>query len=167
MADINQKTSETEDSFKMDDINPYEASSSSNKTRRGIIYLSTVPTGMNVSRIREAFSEYGEVDRIYLARDSKYCLDYTFGWHGARLKSSQEFCSKGTQSMFLLNRGWERLWMDSSESLYEFPDTIRHIALVRGHPFMTSTNKSGFLPPPPRGRPHTVDLKYTSHSRNG
>src|SRR6218665_2595052 len=44
---------------------------------------------------------------------------------------------------------------------------------VRGHPFMTSTKKLRFspplstivhmgrIPPPPCGRPHTVDVKYT------
>lgn len=84
MADENQTTNDMEKDVKMEDdvyINPYESSSSSSKTGRGIIYLSKIPMGMNVSRIREAFSEYGEVDRIYLARDSKYWLDYIFGYH--------------------------------------------------------------------------------------
>ena len=46
---------------------------------------------------------------------------------------------------------------------------------LRGHPFMTSTKKSGFWPPPPVhmgrtppcGRPHAVDMKYTPLSWNG
>ena len=37
------------------------------KTRkRGIIFLSTIPPYMNVAKIREIFSEFGEVGRIYL-----------------------------------------------------------------------------------------------------
>lgn len=37
------------------------------KTRkRGIIYLSTIPPFMNVAKIREIFSQYGDVARIYL-----------------------------------------------------------------------------------------------------
>lgn len=37
------------------------------KTRkRGIVYLSTIPPYMNVAKIREIFSEFGEVGRIYL-----------------------------------------------------------------------------------------------------
>lgn len=37
------------------------------KTRkRGIIYLSTIPPYMNVAKIREIFSQFGEVGRIYL-----------------------------------------------------------------------------------------------------
>lgn len=44
------------------------------KTRkRGIIYLSTIPPYMNVTKIREIFSQFGEVGRIYLQPSgSKY-----------------------------------------------------------------------------------------------
>ncbi|XP_039755715.1 pre-rRNA-processing protein esf2-like [Pararge aegeria] len=42
------------------------------KTRkRGIIYLSTIPPYMNVAKIREIFSQYGDVGRIYLQSSSK------------------------------------------------------------------------------------------------
>lgn len=34
--------------------------------KRGIIYLSTIPPYMNVAKIREIFSEFGEIGRIYL-----------------------------------------------------------------------------------------------------
>lgn len=37
------------------------------KTRkRGIVYLSTIPDYMNVAKIRETFSEFGDVGRIFL-----------------------------------------------------------------------------------------------------
>lgn len=39
------------------------------KFKRGIIYLSTIPKYMNVTMIREIFSAYGEVDRVYLQLD--------------------------------------------------------------------------------------------------
>lgn len=44
------------------------------KTRkRGIIYLSTIPPYMNVTKVREIFSQFGEVGRIYLQPSaSKY-----------------------------------------------------------------------------------------------
>ena len=32
----------------------------------GVIYLSRIPTKMNVKLIREYFSQFGQVDRIYL-----------------------------------------------------------------------------------------------------
>ncbi|XP_028031536.1 pre-rRNA-processing protein esf2-like [Bombyx mandarina] len=42
------------------------------KTRkRGIIFLSTIPPYMNVAKIREIFSQFGEVGRIYLQPTGK------------------------------------------------------------------------------------------------
>ncbi|CAH0405605.1 unnamed protein product [Chilo suppressalis] len=39
--------------------------------KRGIIYLSTIPPYMNVAKVRETFSQYGEVGRIYLQLNKK------------------------------------------------------------------------------------------------
>ncbi|XP_011300998.1 activator of basal transcription 1 [Fopius arisanus] len=36
------------------------------KRKRGIIYLSNIPKYMNVTTVREIFSKYGEVGRVYL-----------------------------------------------------------------------------------------------------
>lgn len=36
------------------------------KRKRGIIYLSSIPKYMNIAKIRELFSAYGKVGRIYL-----------------------------------------------------------------------------------------------------
>lgn len=36
------------------------------KKKRGIIYLSSIPKFMNVTKVREIFSEYGKIDRVYL-----------------------------------------------------------------------------------------------------
>lgn len=35
------------------------------KRKRGIVYLSSIPKYMNIAKIRELFSIYGEVGRIY------------------------------------------------------------------------------------------------------
>ena len=40
-------------------------------SKAGIIYLSTVPPGMNVKQIREYFSEFGEINRSFLQPESK------------------------------------------------------------------------------------------------
>lgn len=40
------------------------------KAKRGIIYLSTIPKYMNITMIREIFSAYGKVDRVYLQLDN-------------------------------------------------------------------------------------------------
>lgn len=46
------------------------------KTRkRGIVYLSTIPPYMNVAKIREIFSEFGEVGRIYLQPTTSECFE--------------------------------------------------------------------------------------------
>ncbi|XP_051176334.1 activator of basal transcription 1-like [Leptopilina boulardi] len=36
------------------------------KKKRGLIYLSSIPKFMNVTKVREIFSEYGEIGRVYL-----------------------------------------------------------------------------------------------------
>ncbi|XP_041975228.1 pre-rRNA-processing protein esf2-like [Aricia agestis] len=41
------------------------------KKKRGIIYLSTIPPYMNVAKIREIFSQFGDIGRIYLQSSSK------------------------------------------------------------------------------------------------
>lgn len=49
-----------------DDIVPGKSIIKKKTRKRGIIYLSTVPPYMNVAKIREIFSEFGDVGRIYL-----------------------------------------------------------------------------------------------------
>ena len=41
------------------------------ETDRGIIYLSRIPPFMSVKKIRQIFSLYGEVDRIFLQPDGE------------------------------------------------------------------------------------------------
>lgn len=35
-------------------------------SKRGLIYLSTIPPYMNVTKVREIFEQFGKVGRIYL-----------------------------------------------------------------------------------------------------
>ena len=45
------------------------------KTRvAGIIYLSSIPTKMNVKLIRDYFSDFGVVDRIFLQPEGRFDL---------------------------------------------------------------------------------------------
>lgn len=49
------------------------------KTRKkGIIYLSTIAPYMNVAKIREIFSEFGDVGRIYLQSTASMYLEVMF-----------------------------------------------------------------------------------------
>ncbi|XP_072947081.1 uncharacterized protein [Epargyreus clarus] len=61
---------------KHEDDSDEEISLSENTTKkktrkRGIIYLSTIPPYMNVAKIREIFSEFGDIGRIYLQSSAK------------------------------------------------------------------------------------------------
>lgn len=57
------------------------------KFKYGIIYLSYVPEGLNVRLLREIFSQFGDIGRIYLApgkdgkkKKSKHKREYVEGW---------------------------------------------------------------------------------------
>lgn len=41
------------------------------KRKRGIIYLSTIPPYMNVTKVREIFGQYGELGRVFLQLEDK------------------------------------------------------------------------------------------------
>ena len=45
---------------------PLSVAQPEKKKKRGIIYLSSIPKYMNVTKVREIFSEYGEIGRVYL-----------------------------------------------------------------------------------------------------
>lgn len=54
-----------------DSENQSSSSSTTNEvkhkpSKRGLIYLSTIPPYMNVSKVREIFEQFGKVGRIYL-----------------------------------------------------------------------------------------------------
>ena len=46
------------------------------ETERGIIYLSRIPTKMNVTILRQTLSVYGEIDHIFLQVDGKAIAQY-------------------------------------------------------------------------------------------
>lgn len=50
----------------MNEIQNEETQSTNKKRKRGIIYLSSIPQYMNVTRIREVFLEYGAIGRVFL-----------------------------------------------------------------------------------------------------
>ncbi|CAG9118047.1 unnamed protein product [Plutella xylostella] len=70
------------------DSNGPKNSITKKKTRkRGIVYLSTIPPYMNVAKVREIFSQYGDVGRIFLQPSGKpgekrkrVANQFTEGW---------------------------------------------------------------------------------------
>lgn len=47
-------------------VEPASANKLQKPPKRGIIYLSSIPPYMNVTRIREVFGEFGTLGRVYL-----------------------------------------------------------------------------------------------------
>ncbi|XP_060517714.1 uncharacterized protein LOC132696737 [Cylas formicarius] len=58
-------------------------------SKRGIIYLSTIPPYMNVTKIREIFSEFGKLGRVYLQLADK--------GHGDKKKKKRKPAKKFTE----------------------------------------------------------------------
>lgn len=64
--------SSTQDSVDNNSVSTSGKLINKKKTRkRGIIFLSTIPPYMNVAKIREIFSQFGEVGRVYLQSSAK------------------------------------------------------------------------------------------------
>jgi ESF2/ABP1 family protein len=63
ICEINDMENE---SNQIKDIQEKKTVKPNKKVKRGIIYLSTIPKYMNVTMLREIFSAYGEVGRVYL-----------------------------------------------------------------------------------------------------
>lgn len=83
--DIREKDCEN---IELDDKQPTDEDNKqkdANRPEPGVIYLSKIPRKMNVKIIREYFSQFGEVDRIYLEpqekkRKSKVLRTFAEGW---------------------------------------------------------------------------------------
>lgn len=56
-----------EESISQISTNGETSNTTKKKSKKGIIYLATIPPYMNVTRIRETFGEYGEIGRVYMA----------------------------------------------------------------------------------------------------
>ena len=66
MACLNESAASTSENIENEVQNPIKPKLQAKKEKRGIIYLSTIPKFMNVTKVREIFGEYGEIDRVFL-----------------------------------------------------------------------------------------------------
>lgn len=62
---LDQRSDNGDDDDKEDEDNDLNK-----KEKKGIIYFSHIPPGINVRKMREIFSLFGEVGRIYLEKDN-------------------------------------------------------------------------------------------------
>ena len=69
MSDVDENVSEQTEE---ETITPHKKNNvTATESDSGIIYLSRIPPFMSVKKIRQIFSAYGEVDRIFLQPDGK------------------------------------------------------------------------------------------------
>ncbi|XP_046991441.1 activator of basal transcription 1-like [Schistocerca americana] len=74
------------------------------KAKRGIIYLSTIPPYMNVTKVREIFGQFGELGRVYLQppdigrevgnKKRKPAKHFTEGWVEFKRKKVAKFVAQ-------------------------------------------------------------------------
>ncbi|XP_011642349.2 activator of basal transcription 1-like [Pogonomyrmex barbatus] len=94
------------------------------KVKRGIIYLSTIPKYMNITKIREIFSVYGKVGRVYLQladnetqqsgkrkkRFKKIIKHFTEGWVEFESKKVAKFVAQTLNNTQISTRKKSRFY---------------------------------------------------------
>lgn len=99
------------------------STTSNKKNKRGIIYLSTIPKYMNVTKIREIFSAYGEVGRMYLQladgedgnqskkkRKKAITKHFTEGWVEFKMKKIAKFVASTLNNSQISSRKKSRYY---------------------------------------------------------
>ncbi|XP_076246648.1 activator of basal transcription 1 [Calliopsis andreniformis] len=107
----------------VEDILKPENSPKPKKRKRGIVYLSSIPKYMNIAKIRELFSVYGTVGRIYLQ------LEENESKHGEKLKKRKQGCSKS------FTEGWVE---------FESKKVAKYVASTLNNTQISTRKKSKF-----------------------
>lgn len=66
MGIISKMTSDSENQIASASTTKEVTEEKHKPSKRGLIYLSTIPPYMNVTKVREIFEQFGKVGRIYL-----------------------------------------------------------------------------------------------------
>jgi len=83
---MEEENSTTESDTEVETVIPQKKTVASQSHKPGIVYLSTVPTGFNVSQTTTFFTEFGRVGRVFLQPDKnekktgKYNRVFSEGW---------------------------------------------------------------------------------------
>ncbi|KAK2714398.1 activator of basal transcription 1-like [Artemia franciscana] len=99
-----------------------------NKDKSGIIYLSVIPPKMNVSMIKEYFSQFGEVNRVFLQpgkvidkkKKKKYSKSFEEGW--------VEFVRKSRAKKVALMLNNQRVGATKKSKHYDFLWNIKYLS---------------------------------------
>ncbi|KAJ9593396.1 hypothetical protein L9F63_015100 [Diploptera punctata] len=98
------------------------------KKKCGIIYISTLPKYMNVTKVREIFGSYGEIDRVYLQptetgddkkKKKKFAKHFTEGW--------VEFKSKRVAKQVALQLNTTRIEERKRSKFYDHFWSIKYL----------------------------------------
>ncbi|CAL4068529.1 unnamed protein product, partial [Meganyctiphanes norvegica] len=98
---------------KIEDIEENEGQENEKKVKKrkpGIIYLSSIPANMNVSQIRKYFSDYGQLNRVFLqaaskdkmkGKSKKKGLKFTEGWieYKSKRKAKMAFATLNSKAV--------------------------------------------------------------------
>ncbi|XP_076380917.1 activator of basal transcription 1 [Megalopta genalis] len=91
--------------------------------KRGIVYLSSIPKYMNITKIREIFSEYGQVGRVYLQ-----LAENDFDQNG-KIKKRKKVCAKS------FTEGWIE---------FERKKVAKHVATLLNNKQISTRKRSKF-----------------------
>ena len=101
------------ESPKADEKNEKKLKKAIKETIPGIIYLSRIPTGMNVKKIRHVLGIYGEIGRIFLQPDGEIRTHVSQYYYSSRCIPMLAFLWKREFSSNMI-----QVYKDSFESHY-------------------------------------------------
>ncbi|XP_065206850.1 uncharacterized protein LOC135836141 [Planococcus citri] len=91
-------------------------SSLKKKNKKGIVYLSTLPINMNVTKLREIMENFGQVGRIYLQpqfnkkKEKKPAKQFSEGWVEFEKKRVAKEVARGLNNKKIESRKKSRLY---------------------------------------------------------
>ncbi|XP_076629818.1 activator of basal transcription 1 [Colletes latitarsis] len=111
------------ESIESEEIVQDENATETKKRKRGIVYLSNIPKYMNIAKIRELLSEYGEIGRVYLQlAENEFVKD-------GKPKKRRKVCAKS------FTEGWIE---------FESKRVAKYVALALNNKQISTRKKSKF-----------------------
>lgn len=111
------------ENIESEEIAEKESATQKKNRKRGIIYLSNIPKYMNITKIRELLSEYGEIGRVYLQlAENELERD-------GKVKKRKKVCAK------LFTEGWVE---------FESKKVAKYVALALNNKQISTRKKSKF-----------------------
>ncbi|XP_043285408.1 activator of basal transcription 1-like [Venturia canescens] len=113
---------DSDNTSKIEQIKPPPTKILTKKKKRGIIYLSTIPKYMNVTKLRELMSTYGKVGRVYL-----------------QLADTESDAVKKKKKRKVAARHFTEGWVE-----FESKKVAKHVAVILNNTQVSTQKKSKF-----------------------